>query len=92
MRKPPPPPVLGAGELRYQGFTGEVEYQISGNPAAISARSAAMRGQFTADPDVAEAAFRAGRGYLTLPDGKVRRINMLGYTAGSDTAYFEIIP
>ena len=91
MRKPPRPPVLGAGELRYQGFAGAVDYQLAGDPASISPRSAAMRGQFTAPPEVAEAAFRAGRGYLTLEDGKERRINMLGYSAGSDIAYFEIL-
>jgi hypothetical protein len=91
-RKAPPPPTTGVGELRYQGFAGPVEYQVAGDPASLTARSPAMRGQFTADAAIAEAAFRAGSGYLVLEDGKTRRLTLLGYTAGSDTAYFEINP
>jgi hypothetical protein len=83
-------PTPGVGELRYAGFSGEVDYQITGDVGAMTARSAPLRGSFTSEPDIAEAAFRAGDGYLQLESGKACRITMLGYTSGSDTAYFEI--
>ncbi len=83
-------PTLGAGELRYLGFTGAVDYSIAGDAGAMTARTPPMRGSFTAAPDVAEGAFHAGDGYLRLEDGKDSRITVVGYTAGSDTAYFEI--
>jgi len=83
-------PTPGTGELRYAGFNGAVDYEISGDANAMTARTPPMRGSFTAQPEVAEAAFRARDGYLKLENGKACRITMLGYTAGSDTAYFEI--
>lgn len=89
-RKNPVPPTLGTGELRYPGFTGDVTYEIAGDSTALTAKSNAMRGFLTAEPEIAEGAFRAGDGYLTLADGKACRIKMLGYTTGADTAYFEI--
>jgi hypothetical protein len=83
-------PTPGAGELRYAGFSGQVTYSISGDPAAMTARTPPMRGSFTADPAIAGGAFHAGEGYLKLEGGKACRITVIGYTAGSDTAYFEI--
>ena len=84
------PTTPGTGELRYPGFTGQVDYEIIGNLAMMTARSSPLRGCFTAEPEIAEGAFRARDGYLKLEDGKACRITMLGYTAGSATAYFEI--
>ena len=83
-------PSYGAGELRYAGFKGQVDYTIDGDVAALSARSQPMRGRFTASPEVALDAFRACDGYLRLDDGKACRITVLAHSAGSDTAYFEI--
>lgn len=51
---------------------------------------ATLRGMLRTDPDTASALFLAGEAQLTLDDGKGCRIRMLGYTSGSDTAYFEI--
>ena len=84
------PTTSGAGELRYSGFAGDVDYLISGNAATMTARTSPLRGSLTAEPEIAEAAFKAREGYLKLEDGKACRITMLGYTAGSPTAYFEI--
>jgi hypothetical protein len=83
-------PSYGAGELRYSGFKGLVDYTIDGDVAALSPRSQPMRGRFTAPPEVALDAFKAGDGYLTLDSGKACRIVVLAHSAGSDTAYFEI--
>ncbi len=52
--------------------------------------TACSTGLLRTAPDVAEALFRAGEAALTLDDGRGCRIRMLGYTSGSDTAYFEI--
>ena len=83
-------PTPGVGELRYAGFLGAVDYSIAGDPAAMTARSPPMRGSFTAAPEVAQGAFRAGDGYLRLENGKACRITVVGYTSGGDTAYSEI--
>lgn len=83
-------PSLGAGELRYTGFTGQVDYAIDGDVSNLSVRSQPMRGRFTASPEIALDAFRAGDGYLKLDDGKACRIKILAHTDGSETAYFEI--
>jgi hypothetical protein len=80
----------GDGELRYRGFLGQVRYEILGEPASLRAGPARLRGSIIATPEVAAEAFREGEGLLTLEDGAKFRITMLGHSAGSDTAYFEM--
>jgi hypothetical protein len=81
---------LGAGELHCRGFTGPVDYEVHGDPAGLRLGPLRLRGSFTATPEVAAEAFRAGEGQLKLEDGASFRITLVGHTAGSDTAYFEM--
>lgn len=84
------PAHLGEGELRFRGFTGPVAYEVLGEPASLRLGPLRLRGSFTATPDVAAEAFRAGEAELTLQDGSHYRITLLGHSAGSETAYFEM--
>jgi hypothetical protein len=89
-RRPGPDPTTGVAELHYSGFKGQVAYRIVGDATGLRAQSPPLRGQFTADPADAEAAFHAGEARLLLEDGRDYRIIVLAYSAGDDTAYFEI--
>ncbi len=90
LRKPLPVS-LGAGELRYRGFSGQVDYEIHGEPSSLKLGPARLRGSLTATPEVAEDAFRAGEAELTLAeDGGAFRITVVGHSAGSNVAYFEM--
>jgi hypothetical protein len=84
------PAFPGDGELRYRGFRGQVRYEILGEPSSLRAGPSRLRGSIVATPEVAAEAFREGEGLLTLEDGAQFRITMLGHSAGSDTAYFEM--
>jgi hypothetical protein len=84
------PAHAGAGELRYRGFQGPVEYEILGEPSSLRLGPLRLRGSFTATPEIAAEAFRAGEAELTTKDGKAFRISMLGHTEGSSVAYFEM--
>jgi hypothetical protein len=84
------PAHLGAGELRYRGFQGPVDYEVLGEPGALRPGPLRLRGSFTATPEVAADAFRAGEAELTLENGKAFRLSMLGHTQGSNVAYFEM--
>jgi hypothetical protein len=84
------PAFPGDGELRYRGFRGQVRYEILGEPSSLRAGPSRLRGSIIATPEVAAEAFREGEGLLTLEDGAQFRITMLGHSAGSDTAYFEM--
>jgi hypothetical protein len=84
------PACPGDGELRYRGFRGPVHYEILGEPSSLRAGPARLRGSISATPEVAEQAFREGEGLLTLESGAQFRITMLGHSAGSETAYFEM--
>ena len=84
------PAHLGAGELRFRGFTGPVAYEVLGEPSSLRLGPLRLRGSFTATADIAAEAFRAGEAELTLEDGSHFRITLLGHSAGSDTAYFEM--
>jgi hypothetical protein len=84
------PAHLGAGELHYRGFTGPVDYEIQGDPATLRLGPLRLRGSFTATPEVAAEAFRAGEGDLKLEDGQAFRVTIVGHSTGSDTAYFEL--
>lgn len=84
------PAHLGSGELRYRGFQGSVAYEVLGEPSSLRLGPLRLRGSFTATPDVAAEAFRAGEAELTMDDGKTFRLSMLGHTEGSEIAYFEM--
>jgi len=84
------PSVLGAGQLRCRGYKGGVDYEIVGEPTSLRPGPARLRGSFSATPEVAEAVFRDGDGELTLESGETYRITMLGHSAGSGVAYFEM--
>jgi hypothetical protein len=81
---------LGAGELRYRGWSGQVDYEIRGEPSTLKLGPARLRGSLTATPEVAEEAFRAGEAELKLAEGAAFRITVVGHSAGSGVAYFEM--
>jgi hypothetical protein len=84
------PAIPGTGELRCRGYQGSVDYEILGEPTTLRAGPARLRGSLTATPEIAETAFRDGEGTLTLENGSAFRITMLGHSAGSGVAYFEM--
>lgn len=84
------PAHLGEGELSFRGFSGPVAYEILGEPSSLRLGPLRLRGSLTATPEVAADAFHAGEGQLKLEGGATFRITMLGHTAGSQTAYFEM--
>jgi hypothetical protein len=84
------PAQLGAGELRYRGFHGSVDYEILGEPSGLRLGPLRLRGSFTATPEIAGEAFRAGEAELTLEGGSVFRLTVVGHTTGSNVAYFEM--
>jgi hypothetical protein len=84
------PAHLGAGRLRCRGFSGAVDYEIIGEPGTLRPGPSRLRGSLSSTPEVAETAFRDGDGELTLESGDTYRITMLGHSAGSGTAYFEM--
>jgi hypothetical protein len=81
---------VGAGELHCRGFTGPVDYEIHGDPSSLRLGPLRLRGSLTATPEAAAEAFRAGEGELKLEGGASFRITLVGHSAGSDTAYFEM--
>jgi hypothetical protein len=84
------PAQLGAGQLRCRGFHGVVDYEIIGEPTTLRPGPARLRGSLSSTPEIAETAFRDGDGELTLESGATYRITMLGHSAGSGVAYFEM--
>jgi hypothetical protein len=84
------PVCLGEGELRYRGYSGPVDYEIRGEPAGLKLGPARLRGSLTATPEIAAEAFRAGEAELTLAGGGAFRITVVGHSAGSGVAYFEL--
>jgi hypothetical protein len=84
------PAYLGAGELRFRGFSGPVEYEVLGDPSSLRLGPLRLRGSFTATPEIAAEAFHAGEAELKLQDGAAFRITLVGHSAGSETAYFEM--
>jgi hypothetical protein len=84
------PAILGAGQLRCRGYKGAVDYEILGEPTTLRPGPARLRGSFSASPEIAEAAFRDVDGELTLESGATYRITMVGHSAGSGVAYFEM--
>jgi hypothetical protein len=80
----------GHGVLRYGGFSGEVDYQITGSTEAIRRDAKPLRGSIIMTPELALTAFRAGKGHLTLQSGATYPVTFLAHTAGDATIYFEI--
>jgi len=89
LRKPLPAQ-LGAGELRFRGFHGPVDYEILGEPSSLRLGPLRLRGSLSATPEIAADAFREGEAELTLETGELYRITMLGHSSGSNVAYFEM--
>lgn len=89
LRKPLPEHV-GSGELRYGGFQGPVDYEIQGEPSTLRLGPLRLRGSLSATSEVAAAAFRAGEAELKLDSGATFRITLVGHSAGSSIAYFEM--
>jgi hypothetical protein len=84
------PTHLGAGELRYSGFVGPVAYEIVGEPSSLRLGPLRLRGSLSATPEIAANAFHAGEAVLILEGGASFRLTMLGHSAGSNVAYFEM--
>lgn len=84
------PAFLGDGQLRCRGYRGPVSYEILGEPQTLKPGPARLRGSLNATPEIAQQAFRDGEGELTLETGATFRITMLGHSAGSEVAYFEM--
>lgn len=84
------PAYPGTGELRCRGFRGPVDYEILGEPASLRPGPARLRGSFSSTPEVAAQIFRDVDGELTLESGATYRVTMLGHSAGSGVAYFEM--
>ena len=84
------PAQLGAGELRYRGFQGPVDYEVLGEPSGLRLGPLRLRGSFSATPEIADEAFRAGEAELTLEGGSVFRLTIVGHSTGSNVAYFEM--
>ena len=84
------PVTPGRGELRFSGFRGLVQYELQGEPSALKPGAARLRGSIMTEPEIAARAFREGEAFLALEDGAQFRLTMLGHSAGSGTAYFEM--
>ena len=84
------PARMGEGELRLRGSSCPVAYEILGDPASLRLGPLRLRGSLTATPEVAGEAFHAGEAELKLEDGASFRITLLGHSAGSGIAYFEM--
>lgn len=84
------PACPGRGELRCRGYRGPVDYEILGEPQSLRPGPSRLRGSLSATPEIANQAFRDGDGELTLETGATFRITMLGHSAGSGVAYFEM--
>ena len=84
------PSHLGAGQLHFRGATVPVDYEVLGEPSSLRLGPLRLRGSFSATPEIAADAFHAGEAELKLEDGASFRITVVGHTAGSQTAYFEM--
>jgi hypothetical protein len=83
------PIAAGVGDLKFPGFQGAVEYEISGEPARLKQGMDRLRGSITATVEIAEAAFHAGEGLLRLATGEILRLTVLGHTAGQPQIFIE---
>ena len=67
-----------------------MDYEILGEPTSLRLGPLRLRGSFSATPDIAADAFRAGEAELTLEGGAAYRLTVIGHTTGSNVAYFEM--
>lgn len=85
----------GLGVLRMRGFEGEVAYEINGDTRLMRAggpsspASKPLGGKIVATPEVAVQAFREGRCFITLEDGRQCQLTVVGYTDGEDRAFVQ---
>ena len=84
------PAQTGAGDLRFGGYAGSVDYEILGEPSSLRLGPLRLRGAFTTTPTIADDAFRAGEAELTLESGARFRITLLGHSTDSGVVYFEM--
>jgi hypothetical protein len=84
------PTFEGAGQVRFAGHDGPVQYRISGDPSTLRPGHARLRGALSTSAEIAADAFRAGEGVLVLEDGASYRIVMLGHTAGGAEVFVEL--
>lgn len=89
IRKSPPPLVEGAGQIQFLGHVGPVLYALDGDPTRLRFGRARLRGSVSIDPDLAERAFRAGEGVLTLESGERLRLTMLAHSTGGADVFVE---
>ena len=87
--KAPLPQTSGVGQIKFAGYTGDVDFSIEGEPARLKFGIARLKGSIIAAPDVANDAFKAGDAVLTLDTGEVLRVTLLGYTPESGRVFFE---
>lgn len=84
------PALQGAGELSYGGYHAPVEYEVKGEPSALRLGPLRLHGSVNTLPEVAAEVFRVGEARLRLESGEVFRITLVGHSAGSGVAYFEM--
>ncbi|MDP3658477.1 hypothetical protein [Phenylobacterium sp.] len=82
--------ITGEGELKFSGFIGPIQYELTGNAQNLQSLAPRLRGALKTTPEIATAAFKAGYGTLSLADGRQRRITVTAMTAGDATCFFEI--
>jgi hypothetical protein len=82
-------PTTGEAALKVTGFDGPAAFSFDGEPTALKAGLARMRGWIATTPAVAGRAFRAGEATLTLAEGAVLRLTFLGHTVDDGKVYFE---
>ncbi len=85
-----PSSITGSGRLRFAGFEGDVQYSIEGDASKLRLGHVRLRASVTTTPDVAEGAFKAGDGSLTIEGGVTYRMVMLGHSAGGGEVFGEI--
>jgi hypothetical protein len=84
------PQFAGAGQVRFAGHAGPVQYSIAGDPSRLKPGVLRLRGAITTTAEIAADAFRAGEGHLTLESGATLRITMLAHTAGGTEVFVEL--
>lgn len=84
------PQFAGAGQVRFPGHVGPVQYSIAGDPSRLKPGALRLRGALTVTPEIAADAFRAGEGVLTLETGAELRITMLAHTEGGTDVFVEL--
>jgi len=87
----PLPTTEGAGQLRFPGHDGPVQYCITGDPGRLRpGHHLVLRASLTVTPEIAEQAFRAGQGTLTTAEGVQYRLVMLAHTDGGADVFVEL--